>query len=1536
MPDMDALMTRILDVLGNSTEPLSGRQVSVHVHASPTTANAALRRLKEFGGVTNITRGRSTLWSTTSQAPALLRGSAPAPSERVERAIVIVTALQLEHLAMHQYLLNTHTIRSATGVRFTKGGLLGKHIDWRIFLTQVEMGNVSTASMIAQAVESLSADFVVFVGTAAGLKPEDQQIGDVIVASKVYNAHAGKQVEREGASMMLTRPSSYTTTVGLAHLTRSVIANSDWNPGRPRRRGVPKAALAAIASVEAVQANPAGELVALIRSHYNDAAALDMESFGLYAGAHLHGVPALAVRGISDHIEGKTAAADADRQPIAARNAAALLAKILEDADPDDVPRGVTDSPTPSPAPIAAADPLPPHAQPWVGRLRRASAERADKATAELPKHVGDSTPLATWLNRALHRPPRWLREDETGDGWALVAAVASVAGASKAAQAHQRAAAAADTWGDPTMGAVHRMWAAMESNTRENGETIADGQAHIAEALRGLDAGTTDLLSSLIEFYIAAASSDINAMATHAPAALASTGQDPTQIGLPAAEHVEVLDVEDDVRALLACGVLMSMATAWLLPGSRPNSGGDIALSETGAQTGLSVHPGNPMTNDNAHAALAAARRAAALMPTAGRPKLLAAQAEMAVLLGGLTRRPDHSDTTARLRRIELMALDVRDARRQWGGHSAPALALAARARAQQGDPVGALRMLLPAPDGFATAEEARDDDVRRIAAVTAVSVGRNELAVDLCAQLPDQAEAALIRAAAYRDKPGMARDAERAYRSALEQSENRTDIVTRALFGLARSGVSLTGGGVDSLKGYLDHVRAGHEQTADLIEATAALADGRPADVLRLVRQYPDSEIATGIRVNALLADGRAAEAVDLLDDHGIERGDVLLRVDAMMTAGRAELDEKAEKIATELMAVADGEVRRQALEAKLHLARRGCRWTEMVGYAESLLKEQSQAHEEGKPDELTGTGGTKARTDELRWLLAEALYFQDKFDDAADALLMPQLLPFRSRRQVQLLLAITRGMANSSATKTVNPAMFDAVVSAASDWLHDEEIAAQALGVLVTVPVRDLTESQIMRVRQFSEQFFTDHADDRAFTRIDVGDDMSELFTFLKNQYEPREKAMLELTNKMRLGQIPQAFAAAAANRSYAESLIKQLLDCYITCGGDEDTVLGPKAVEGALAAQRVVIDTSALVVGPKTGIKRATLIAQFDKVLLPYSLRDDVRRARSSLALRSSVMMGWNSREQRPTVIEHDAATVEQWATDADALHEDLRLLTLAPDPEDPQLETWNAALLLAKENGLALWADDLALRSAARAFDVAAFSTLDLLNAAQEHITFNPEQVVATLVDNRVVDLPLPENWASVADDQGWKHNSYLAISIARPFAWRDLHAAFNGYRDLIRNRPGDADFHDVAQWAANAASGLAWRTPPPGRAKAVGSLLAWTALNSDPIFDSYLTRGQPIEQDSLAQIPGAGRHLQALLRVGDELRQTMFEFGDALEHIVTALAHAFRAGMDQATTGRVMATVIGTLDSDYRGRALEAFLATPPSEDIAP
>lgn len=40
--------------------------------------------------------------------------------------------------------------------------------------------------------------------------------------------------------------------------------------------------------------------------------------------------------------------------------------------------------------------------------------------------------------------------------------------------------------------------------------------------------------------------------------------------------------------------------------------------------------------------------------------------------------------------------------------------------------------------------------------------------------------------------------------------------------------------------------------------------------------------------------------------------------------------------------------------------------------------------------------------------------------------------------------------------------------------------------------------------------------------------------------------------------------------------------------------------------------------------------------------------------------------------------------------------------------------------------------------------------------------------------------------------------------------------------------------------------------------------------------------------------------------------------------------------MDQARAGRVMAAVIGTLDADYRNRALEAFLATPWSDNTAP
>lgn len=1506
---VNPLMARILATLINSTEPLSGRRISMLVQASPTAVNRALQELARLGGVQSEKEGRSILWSTSSQAAALL--DPPGQNDRPERTALIVTAVQLEHWEMQQHLLNVEVIRGTRGERFTKGILPGRYIHWRVLLTQVGMGSATTASMVGHAVESQDAHVAVFMGTAATLKPEDLPIGDVIAASKVYNAHAGKQVPTNGASLLLTRPSAFPTASGLTHLTRSVIAHTDWNPATPRRRGSPKAILAPIASVEAVQTDPSAELVTLIRSNYNDAAALDMESFGLYDGAHLHGVPALAVRGISDQVEGKTAAADAVRQPTAARNAASFLATILYEAQPEDVPRGHS-GPTPKPDPLPEKAQLPPYVQLWEQRLRRASESRADSAIAELPKPKGTDggVPLGTWLNRILHRPPRWLREDATGDGWALVAAVASAGASPRAAQAQERAAAAADAAGETTMAAVHRLWAALKVSDADND---GGGDRTAAAALRLLANDTKEHLGPIVDFYLAAADSDVEGMVTHAPDALVLVGQDPTRIGLPQGKALRRLDVEVEVQSLLACEILLSLSTAWLTSNSfsRAND----------AASGGSQVPSNPIVNDNASAALAAARAASELLPTSNPAKLLIAQAEMALLMGGLTRRPDLPDTSAKLQRIEQLALDVRESRLLWGGSSASALALAGRARAEQGDPNGALRMLLPAPDGLATPEEGGDSEVRRIAAAIAVSVGQSKLAIELCAKLPDQAEAALIRAGAMK-QAGLNSDAVQAYREALEFSEHRIDILVRALFGLARFPASQYPAVEGLMEQYTALVRDHDVQTADLIEATSALSDGRLQDAHRLARQYPDSEIAVEIRVNALLNDGRAEAAVTLLDSHGIQRGDDVLRLNAMMHAGQAGLTEIAEKIAAELVGTSKGQVRQQAMEAKLHLARRSRRWAEVTALARQML------------DELDAADARSTRGVELRWILAEVLYFQDQFEAAANVLIAPEIIPFDERYKVQLLLATIRGFIDTGATETINPILIDALMAAVPGWVTDDEVAAQALGVLLLLPAAKMSEGNLLQARLFSERFFADRPQSAVFKRISVADDdMTELFNYMKDQFEPREQGLRDLTNKIWLGQVPQAFVAAVGNRSYAESLVKQTIGCYVVSGDAEDAVHGRAAAAVAVAEQRAVADTSALVIGPKTGIKRSTLTAQFEKVLIPHSLRDDIVSARSSLAMRSTAVMGWDSREQRPSIVQYDQDVAEQWSVDADRLYDDIRLCTLVPDVEDSERTIWNSALLLAKKSEVALWADDLAIRNVARTLGVPAFSTLDLLYVAREHIRFHDDDVMDALKTNKIVDLALPDDWTPIAEQDAWAHNGHLARSIARPFAWRDFRAAFQSYTNLIRSMPASAGVSDVAQWAAHAASGLTWRTPMAGRPKASAALLAWTALNTDPIFDEFVNRPPPHDFEQPIQNPLAGRFLEAMLQIGDELTTAMFPGGDALGKIISAIAQSLRAGLDVAMTGRVMATVVSTLSDKYRGRALEAFLTTPISED---
>jgi hypothetical protein len=107
---------------------------------------------------------------------------------------------------------------------------------------------------------------------------------------------------------------------------------------------------------------------------------------------------------------------------------------------------------------------------------------------------------------------------------------------------------------------------------------------------------------------------------------------------------------------------------------------------------------------------------------------------------------------------------------------------------------------------------------------------------------------------------------------------------------------------------------------------------------------------------------------------------------------------------------------------------------------------------------------------------------------------------------------------------------------------------------------------------------------------------------------------------------------------------------------------------------------------------------------------------------------------------------------------------------------------------------------------------------------------------------RAVDLLLPAPWPVCAQKVGWDPAGNTALTIRRPAAWADQAASFGQYqkpiRALIAQDSEAIVAGRVAGWAAAAASGLAWATCPGGRPKAAGALLAWTALNAEPMLDA--------------------------------------------------------------------------------------------------
>lgn len=265
------------------------------------------------------------------------------------RRALILTTVDHESRAVKAHLTNTEILIGEKGAFYEYGSFSDPAGDWLIVHAITSQGNSDASLVTSKAFQEFGSFHVLmFVGVAGSLK-EDIPIGSVVVGDYVYNGHSAKV----GDSETLVRPHGLTPPLELLNSTRGLIYLGEWidfirppvGIDLPNRADYPcefppSAFIKGIVSGEEVVAGDKSDRFALLRSHFNDCGAVEMEGWGVMNAAHHENASAIIVRGISDMCAGKGHEKDKLHQPIAAAHAAAFAFSILSFRSKVPVPEG--------------------------------------------------------------------------------------------------------------------------------------------------------------------------------------------------------------------------------------------------------------------------------------------------------------------------------------------------------------------------------------------------------------------------------------------------------------------------------------------------------------------------------------------------------------------------------------------------------------------------------------------------------------------------------------------------------------------------------------------------------------------------------------------------------------------------------------------------------------------------------------------------------------------------------------------------------------------------------------------------------------------------------------------------------------------------------------------------------------------------------------------------------------------------------------------------------------------------------------------
>lgn len=242
--------------------------------------------------------------------------------------VVILSPLQLELDACLEQFSDVSTT-SKGALSYAAVHHETKFAALNLLFRKTGSGLYAVAQATEQAIKDWKPALILLVGVAGSIK--DAVIGDLVIATKAYGYDAGKETPTGFAA----RPDVVPTTPLMLTVAEQTGRHDHWRSFLDPIGYSPVIHFGPIASGDKVVASTDSRTFGIIKAHYNDTLAVEMESVG-FAKACLHHplVQCLNIRGISDRVDGKSRADAEGHQAGAARVAAAFMRGLLEELNP--------------------------------------------------------------------------------------------------------------------------------------------------------------------------------------------------------------------------------------------------------------------------------------------------------------------------------------------------------------------------------------------------------------------------------------------------------------------------------------------------------------------------------------------------------------------------------------------------------------------------------------------------------------------------------------------------------------------------------------------------------------------------------------------------------------------------------------------------------------------------------------------------------------------------------------------------------------------------------------------------------------------------------------------------------------------------------------------------------------------------------------------------------------------------------------------------------------------------------------------------